>query len=394
LTDVFQIRDPSGSKQAADPAEAISQKDEKKPLSSMGRLIALDAARGIAIIGMYLQHFALNERNGSIVSGNTALLFLLCGGISYSIMAQRMKEKNNEGSEFRARMLARAVFIDITGYLVIMLNTPFGVILPAYSALFVLALILVNRSTRVLVTTTIGLLLLGPPLMILGGSAFSGAYFLQDIAGGPMSALGLAPAFAAGMVIGRLDFTRIRTLASIVVCGFMMFITGKALAAYVLPEWRSSFELWLVSIRGNNPSPPDPYAIWPLNTDFPLWHMLLVNAPHSASTFQTSIGLGLSLMVVGLVFLLSQKLTVVLIPFAALGRVALTMYVLQFIVVWVIVITGHDYNVTLPLADLIVAAVTLMTGWLIASLRPTGPLESLMRYFDRIFSPPRSSTYK
>lgn len=80
-------------------------------------------------------------------------------------------------------MLARAVFIDLIGYTLIMLNTPFGVILPAYAALFVLALPLVYRSTRVLVTTAICLILLGPPVMVLGGSLFSEAFLLYDIAG-------------------------------------------------------------------------------------------------------------------------------------------------------------------------------------------------------------------
>lgn len=94
------------------------------------RLVALDAARGLAVIGMYLQHFALNETNASIVSGNTTLLFVLCGGISYSIMAGRIMDRGAEPTAFRTRMLARAVFIDIIGYLLIMLNTPFGVILP------------------------------------------------------------------------------------------------------------------------------------------------------------------------------------------------------------------------------------------------------------------------
>ena len=106
-----------------------------------GRLAALDAARGLAVIGMYVQHFALNERN-SFVSGNTMILFILCSGISYSIMVRRMNEKGMEPSAFRARMLARAVFIDMAGYLLIMLNGPFAVVLPAYAMLFLLALLL------------------------------------------------------------------------------------------------------------------------------------------------------------------------------------------------------------------------------------------------------------
>lgn len=169
----------------------------RKNSRGTGRIVALDAARGLAVIGMYLQHFALNETNGSIVSGNTTLLFVLCGGISYSIMAGRMMDRGTDPAAFRTRMLARAVFIDMIGYLLIMLNTPFGVILPAYAALFVLALVLVRRSTRVLVATAAALIAVSPPLMILGGSVLSGAYLLGDIAGGPLSALALAPAFVS-----------------------------------------------------------------------------------------------------------------------------------------------------------------------------------------------------
>lgn len=57
------------------------------------RLDALDAARGLAVIGMYVQHFASNERN-DFVSGNTMIPFMLCSGIAYTIMVQGMLEKN------------------------------------------------------------------------------------------------------------------------------------------------------------------------------------------------------------------------------------------------------------------------------------------------------------
>ncbi|WP_411830749.1 DUF418 domain-containing protein [Paenibacillus graminis] len=361
-------------------------------LRGAGRLIALDAARGLAVIGMYLQHFALNEWNASIVSGNTTLLFVLCGGISYSIMAQRMKERNTEAASFRARMLARAVFVDLIGYLLIMFNTPYGVILPAYAALFVLALMLVHRSTRVLLATAVALWLLAPPLMILGGSILSKAYLLEDIAGGPMSALALAPAFVAGLVIGRLDLARIRTALSLAGSGLVMVVTGKILAIYVLPGLHRSFEAWLVSVLGIVQTPPDQYAIWPLNVDPPLWHMLLATAPHTASSFQTLIGLGTAFLVLGIVFLVPKSITAVLQPFAAVGRVALTMYALQFLVVWVLSLSGIEYSLgEVRFGDLIVVIITLAAGWIIARL-PNGPLETLMRRFDGLFSPQRPTS--
>ncbi|WP_430122382.1 DUF418 domain-containing protein [Paenibacillus solani] len=350
-----------------------------------GRLTALDAARGLAVIGMFLQHFALNERN-AFVAGNTTLLFVLCGGISYSIMAGRMKERGTDATVFRSRMLARAVFVDVIGYLLILLNTPYGIILPAYAAMFVLALVLVHRSTRALVYTTLALLLLAPPLMLLGMSVLSGAYLLQDIAGGPMSALALAPAFVAGMVIGRLDLTNKRRVMSLAICGSITLVISKAIGAYVLPDLSIAFKSWLVSVQGPHATPPDPYAIWPLNADPPLWHMLLATTPHTASTFQTLIGLGIALLVVGLMFLVPRKMIVILTPFAAVGRVALTMYAAQFVVVWVLTLLGVEYSLSeISLGDLLVVVITLVIGWILARL-PNGPLESIMRRFDQIFS--------
>ncbi|AVF23031.1 DUF418 domain-containing protein [Paenibacillus larvae] len=356
-----------------------------------GRLVALDAARGLAVIGMYLQHFASNETISAIVSGNTTLLFVLCGGISYSIMAQRMKDRQTETTAFQTRMLARAVFVDVIGYLLILLNTSYGVILPAYAAMFVLALVLVRRSIRVLVTTAIVLTVVAPPLMILGGSVLSKAYVLSDIAGGPMSALALAPAFVAGMAIGRLDLTKIRTALSLVGGGGIMLVFGKVLGAFVLPGLSRSFEAWLISVQGTVVAQPDPYAIWPLNVETPLWNMLLWTSPHSASTFQTLIGLGVAFLVLGLVCLVPKKISTVIMPFAAVGRVALTMYAAQFVVIWVLKHAGIEYSLGgIPFGDILVAAATLMTGWLVARL-PNGPIESLMRHFDRAFSASRTA---
>ncbi|MGG0795429.1 DUF418 domain-containing protein [Brevibacillus laterosporus] len=378
------IEDVAASKNNRLKKNAVASK-------SNGRLVALDAARGLAVIGMYLQHFGLNERIAAIVSGNTTLLFVLCGGISYSIMAQRMKDRETETTAFRARMLARAVFVDMIGYLLILLNTSYGVILPAYAAMFVLALVLIRRSTRVLVTTAAALTVVAPPLMILGGSVLSGAYLLYDIAGGPMSALALAPAFVAGMAIGRLELTKIRTALSLTVGGIIMLVVGKGLGAFVLPGLRPSFEAWLIGVQGAVGVQPDPNAIWPLNMEPPLWNMLLWPYPHSASTFQTLIGLGIAFLVLGLVFLVPKKTSVVLMPFAAVGRVALTMYAAQFIVIWGLTLAGIEYSLEgIPFSDLLVAAATLVTGWLIARL-PTGPLESLMRHFDRVFSASRTA---
>lgn len=109
--------------------------------------------------------------------------------------------------------------------------------------------------------------------------------------------------------------------------------------------------------------------------------------------FQTLIGLGGALIVLGLVCLVAKKTSIVLRPFAAVGRVALTMYAVQFVVIWSLELAGIEYSVSgIPFGELLVVAATLVIGWLVARL-PNGPLESLMRHFDRAFSDYRKAEY-
>ncbi|HDR8156122.1 TPA: hypothetical protein QC057_005215 [Bacillus cereus] len=369
-------------------------KQEQRNSQKMGRLVALDAVRGLAVIGMFIQHFALNDMNASIVSGNTTLLFILCGGISYSIMARRTKEKGLETSRFRSRMLARAVFIDIIGYLLIMLNTHVGVILPAYAALFVLALVLVHRSTRVLIITASALIVVSPPLMILGESLLSNSFLLRDIGGGPMSGIALAPAFVVGMVIGRIDLTKQRPAFLLMCNGLIILIICKLLAIFVLPDLSRSFEGWLISIQGSVSAQPDPNLIWPSNAQPPMWHTLLWTNAHSASTFQTLTGLGAAFLVLGLVCLVPRRFSIALMPFEKVGRVALTMYAAQFVLLWGLQLMGiQQYSLEFPLGDVIVATVTLVIGGIIVKL-PASPLEAMMRRFDRFFSAPQPAKTK
>lgn len=356
------------------------------PPASRARLVALDAARGLAVIGMFIQHFASTGISGGIVAGNTTLLFVLCGGMSYSIMAQRALRGTEPPSTFHSRMLARSVFIDVLGYTLILLNAPVGVILPAYAGLFVLALVLIRRSTRTLFVTAGVLLILAPPIMLAGMSYLTGAPVLGDLAGGPMSAIALAPAFVAGMALARLDLHRLRTLVTTMALGAAMMLLGMLCGSTFLPGISRDVETWQVATFGTGPE-PDRFAIWPMNTVSPNIGQLFWTAPHSASFFQTLTGLGLALLAFGLLGVIAHRAARLLEPLATAGRVPLTLYSLQFIVMWALGLFGIELQLgSVPFAELIVAAVTIGLAYLI-SLGGQGPLERAMRSFDGYFSP-------
>lgn len=350
------------------------------------RILALDAARGLAVIGMYIQHFALNEYNASIVSGNTMILFILCSGISYSIMSRSAEEKGIETKTFRAKVLARAIFIDLLGYLLIMLNGPFAVILTAYAMLFVIALVIKNCSNKNLIRISSMLFIASPIIMIIGLSIFSGSAMLSDIAGGPLSSVALLPVFTAGMVIGRTDLRNTRQAVMFITVGILLILMVKLLATFVLPGIREAVETWMISQPIYSGVEINEYAPWPLNVQPILWQMLFIVGPQNGSTFTLILGMGVALLVLGLMCLIEKKYSIILKPFSLVGQVALTLYSLQIVIGWILSISGIEYNLgSMFLGDIMVAVLTTIVGCLLASL-PSGPIEEIMRRFEKVFS--------
>lgn len=368
--------------------EKTIKKKELPAVKKSKRLLALDAARGIAVIGMYIQHFALNEWN-SFVSGNTMILFMLCSGISYSIMTQGMMERGIEQGQLRARILARAVFIDLTGYILIMLNGPFAVVLPAYAMIFLLALALIRCRKRTLFIISGILFLLCPPITSLGLSLFADTALLYDIAGGPLSALAWAPVFVAGMAVGKMDFEDVGTDVHLIAAGAVILIPFKLIAVYVLPGLRESFMGWLMQFPAYAGGiSVDEYAVWPKNTWPVPWYMLLTDAPQGGSMFELLIGTGGALILLGVLCILEKKCSRLLKPFCSAGRMSLTLYAVQFVIAWILLLAGVDIwgsnSEGIMFGDILIAAAVLIASCLIGKFS-NGPLETAIRRFEQAF---------
>ncbi len=349
------------------------------------RLLALDAARGLAVIGMYIQHFALNRYNANIVSGNTMILFILCSGISYSIMSRNAADKGIEEKTFRTRILARSVFIDFLGYLLIMLNGPFAVVLTAYAVLFVMGLLLKNCSDKILMIASGISFIASPVIMIMGMSIFSGSAMLQDIAGGPLSAVALLPVFTAGMLIGRKDLRNFKRQIGYVGAGIFMVVVIKLLSAYVLPHL--SEKVMNIMMKTQNYSEINEYAPFPQNV-YPIsWHLICVAAPQNGSTFTLILGMGVSLIVLGGMCLIERKIPVVLKPFSLAGQIALTLYAIQIILGWLLALLGAEYDFigSMFLGDIMVAVLTIVLGVILVRWKDV-LIEGIMRRFERLFS--------
>ncbi len=351
------------------------------------RLPVLDAIRGLAVIGMYIQHFALNQWN-SFVSENTMILFMLCSGISYTIMAHRMLEGNDERKFLNTRILVRSVFIDFAGYLLILLNGPFAVVLTAYAMLYLLALPMIHLSTAKLFILSGFAFVICPPLMLIGMSLFEGAALLKDIAGGPSSALAWVPVFLVGMAIGRLDLHKTGTAIKFIAAGVAILIPVKLVETFILPGIYQSYMEWASQNPAIVNAEIDVFAMWPHNTQPVMWHMLFISMPQGGSACELLAGTGGSLILLGIFCLAGKAYGMFLKPFCNVGKLSLTLYVIQIVAGWGIQIAGIDRSDidigAIPCGDVMVALFVILLSCIFMRFRKS-PFEIMMREFEKKF---------
>lgn len=130
------------------------------------RLVGIDAARGLALIGMFLVHFLPTFNNesmnptitGLLFSGRSAALFVVLAGVGLAIIAHR---QHRTASSLTKKIIIRAVVIAVIGILLGSLGTPVNVILVNYGLLFIIALPFLSASPRTLLIIAFSWLTVG-----------------------------------------------------------------------------------------------------------------------------------------------------------------------------------------------------------------------------------------
>ena len=386
---------------------------QRPPAPTTGRLVGIDLARGLAVLGMYSAHVGPDVAVGGPVGfllelarGRSATLFAVLAGFSLVIITGRPHPRTGRaGRQAVTRIVIRAVVLVALGYALTALDTQVDVILSFYGLLFLTVLPLYRlRAPALALIAAVGALVLPQVLYAVRRSIEDGTWAdavvqvdpLARLSGtdgvvellftGEYPVLTWAPFLIAGMALARLDLTRPGIRSRLALTGGALAVLGYGcswLALHLVPnalttiasatDGGSASSAWWSDTVGT-PTDGTPLA----------W--LLVAAPHSQTTFSLLGNTGVALAVLAACLTVADRLPRVMRlagPVCAVGMTALTAYVLHIVALWLLVNVWYVAAVEdetmagLPvLLGFIGAALLLATAWTRHFRR--GPLEYLL----------------
>jgi uncharacterized membrane protein YeiB len=200
------------------------------------RLVGVDVARGVAVLGMFAAHLwprdLLDER---VFDGRSAILFATLAGVSLGLVSGGVDPTRPGGRGRVALSVAiRAVLLIVLGLLLQAWNAYVLVILPYYGVMFLLLLAVLWLPRRLLVPLAAVLALAAPlaaslvPVDSAGDPSWTGFTGLaaDALLVGAYPALVWLPFLLAGLVAARSDLARPRTARLMVVVGTAAAVVG------------------------------------------------------------------------------------------------------------------------------------------------------------------------
>ena len=127
------------------------------------RLVGVDAARGLAIIGMLYAHVADDGSAESLADGRSSVLFATLAGVSLGLITGGERCVVGPARRGALRSVAlRGVLLVVLGLLLHALGTPVAVILDSYGALFLVLLPVLVAPVPVVAAVGLVAALAGP----------------------------------------------------------------------------------------------------------------------------------------------------------------------------------------------------------------------------------------
>ncbi|HLT57331.1 MAG TPA: heparan-alpha-glucosaminide N-acetyltransferase domain-containing protein [Limnochordales bacterium] len=349
------------------------------------RLVGIDVARAVAIIGMFMVHMGPTHQPGvagalyALPHGRASVLFVLLAGVGVSLLARSALGLG----EVRRRLAWRAAVLFPLGLGLQALEHRVLVILPVYAALFVLAMLAVAWDDRRLLRLAAACGAVGPVVFLYGRitapAVFSRSPLTWDqppwallhglVLSGPYPLVVWAAPFLVGMWLGRQNL-RAAAVRALLVAGGLGAAAGAAALSGLLQ--------WVLVPRS-----------------FPVtWAWMVVDAPHSQMPLWLVASTGAAAAVMGVCLEAGDRWGPALGPLAALGKMALTVYAGHLVLLdrWRGAIPAGSVGEAAAVVGAVTAlALVFAAAWqrlLPAGPWSRGPLEALVRWPGAARRPP------
>jgi uncharacterized membrane protein len=389
---------------ACDPAPPGDASGTPAPTAAArgpaARLVGIDAARGIALIGMMAVHnIEPEDGDGNrtlawvLSDGKSAALFALLAGVGVAFASgSRRGSHGRAWLANSASLVVRASVIGTVGLLLglVVPRDYAAVILPYYALLFVLAIPLLPLSIRslLIIATAVTIVMpiishllrrhLAPPDLTNLTFADLAARPLHVLA--ELSLTGIYPALpwaaylCVGLAVGRSLLTSRRTLLIMTVAGLGVVAVAVTVSRVFLDVVGGRADLTTVALRSMTSSQfHDLLALGPDGiTPTDSWWWLATMAPHSATPLDLAYTIGVGLAVLGTCLVIGRTTTALLRPLAAAGSMTLTLYCLHLLMLSSPLVPGGMRGFLIQTAAVVVFALL----W--SRHHARGPLEDIV----------------
>ena len=359
------------------------------------RVLGVDAARGLALLGMLAVHVTETLRSDStpshtqeFVAGHALATFVLLAGVSLAFTTGRRAAATGARWPDRgtaAALATRGVLIGVLGLVLNLTDPPAEVILPYYGAMFVLAIPLVRLASRTLIVLSAALVVVAP-LVVLGSfgidlpddepTVTSLMHPLTVIT--PLLVSGSYPAveymafLCVGLVLGRLDLSSLRVAARIAAAGAALGLAAWLTSGLLLLRLGGLAGLRDAAPAGLTAEQARNVILWDPDTT-QTWWWLAERAPYTVTPLRMLHDLGVATAVLGCCLVLARILRRpgVMWPLVAAGSMTLTLYTAHILVLASGLLEDHPVLLYVAMA---VGALTFATIWRLT--RAQGPLEA------------------
>ncbi|MEX5297201.1 heparan-alpha-glucosaminide N-acetyltransferase domain-containing protein [Kocuria sp. CPCC 205292] len=337
------------------PRAGSAEEGPALPLVRRRRLTGVDAARGLALVGMMSIHILPAwdpESYGptlqwELFAGRAAALFALLAGVGLALSSGgRTPHRGRAMTADRVGLLVRAVLVTVLGLLVNQVmpaDPPAYGILVHYGMFFLLAIPFLHLPVRALLGLAAAAAVLGPVLMqSLRGvlPAFEvynptfadvlaepGTVLAQVLLTGTYPAVPYLAYLLAGMAVGRLNLRAVRVQGRLLWAGLALAV-GAWLVYWVLILQGGGYDQLMSSTPWLSEDRIDEIIVWGPDPVLPdtSWWWLLVPGPHTNTPVAILQDLGSGTAVLGALLLLARRAGSWLLPLSAMGSMTLTLY--------------------------------------------------------------------